>query len=1365
MNERATPVDTVAVRSVCPYCGVGCGIVFEVQGQQIVRVKGDRNHPANGGRLCTKGSRCEQVLKHASRLDSAWMRDARDQAVVRTGMDAALAGVASRLTRIIDQHGPDAVALYVSGQMSMEAQYLANKLAKGFLRTRHIESNSRLCMASAGSGYKLSLGADAPPGSYDDIDHADVFLVIGANMADCHPILFLRLLDRVRQGARLIVVDPRRTATAEKADLFLQIRPGSDLWLLNGLLHLMWVNGWTDAEFIERYTEGWEGMPDFLADHTPQKVAEQTGLAQADIEQAASWLGTAGNWMSLWTMGLNQSTHGTWHTNALCNLHLATGTIGRRGSGPFSLTGQPNAMGGREMGYMGPGLPGQRSALDAEDRAFVESVWQLPTGTLRAESGDGTLAMFDAMAAGEIRACWIICTNPVASVADRARVQAGLAAAELVIVQDAYADAETVAWADVVLPAALWAEGEGTMVNSERNVTLMQKAVDPPGDAMPDWQIIASVAQSMGYGDAFRYASAADIFDEIRQFWNPRTGYDLRGMDYARLRQESVQWPSPDQDMTNRHPLRYLNDGVSQHGHTDSDGHAPMLAFATPSRRARFFARPALPPAECPDDDYPFVLNTGRVQHQWHTLTKTGRVAALNRLNPGPFVEIHPQDAKRLGIEAASPVTIQSRRGLAVLPAVVTDRVQPGQCFAPFHWNDAFGKDLAVNALTSPAVDPESLQPEFKYCAVSLALAPHDGSLSPDPEHTQNPKNKEVVMTETVLISRVLGLDKLPALELDEHEKLYVQGYLAGLGLRERKAGFPQLPEQAPVNPLRRLQLNGLLAGIFMDTAVCQLPAGVAAGASADGRCGVTLAWASQTGTAETLAQELSAELASQGFHTKCLAVDKLSLASLAETGYVLFVVSTFGDGDAPDHAQPFWRALQEDSAPGLAGLQFAVLALGDSSYASYCGFGRNLDARLTALGATPLLARHDCDGDPAGQTAVWRNGLLVALAEPKRGKSGRVRGDWSREQPFVAKLVGNRVLNGEGSTKETRQIVLDISGSGLGYRAGDAVGIWPRNPSHEVDYLLQLWQLSGNEPVPNDAGTELTLRDWLWQRVDIARIPPPLLKQVANLSQDPALAGLLEEKNRPALQDWLRGKWLADLVARYPGLMGWQDWLAGCRRLQPRLYSIASAPAVYPQEIHLTMATVRWLDDSRGRGGICSTWLADAAPDSDVELYIQPTVNFLLPEDPARDVIMIGPGTGIAPFRAFLQQRQAIGATGRNWLFFGEQQAAADFYYREEMEALQHQGVLTRLDTAFSRDQVEKVYVQHRMREAGDELWRWLQTGANVYVCGDASRMARDVDAALREIVALHGQKNAQEVEGFMDLLVSERRYLRDVY
>src|SRR6478752_2581380 len=468
---------TTEVRAACSYCGVGCGITVSTDGSTVSKTVGDRLHPANGGRLCTKGATHLDLMHAPGRMATAFVRPARGEAAVPAPLDTAIAEAGTRLRRILDEHGPDAIALYVSGQMSMEAQYLSNKLVKGYLRGIHSESNSRLCMASAGTGYKQSLGADGPPGSYEDLDRADLFFVIGSNMADCHPILFLRMADRLKQGAKLIVVDPRRTTTADRADLFLQIQPGTDLALLNGLLHLL---------------------------------VEAGDIAEEDIRTAARWIGEAGEWMTLWTMGLNQSTHGTWSTNAICNLHLATGAICRPGSGPFSLNGQPNAMGGREMGYMGPGLPGQRSVFSAEDRAFVEEQWGIAPGSIRAESGAGTIDMFRRAAAGEIKAVWVVCSNPVASVANRRTVIEALETAELVIVQDVYGETATAAYADVVLPATLWVEADGVSVSSDRTMTLVKEIVPAPGEAQPDWLTICQIGRAMGY-DGFDFASSEAV--------------------------------------------------------------------------------------------------------------------------------------------------------------------------------------------------------------------------------------------------------------------------------------------------------------------------------------------------------------------------------------------------------------------------------------------------------------------------------------------------------------------------------------------------------------------------------------------------------------------------------------------------------------------------------------------------------------------------------------------------------------------------------------------------------------------------------------------------------------------------------------
>ncbi len=1303
----------------------------------IARVSGDKLHPANFGRLCTKGAtHAEMMAASEGRLTTALVRYDRDAEPVPTPVDDAVADAAARLKAIIERHGPDSVALYVSGQMSIEAQYLATKLAKGYLRTVHIESNSRLCMASAGTGFKQSLGADGPPGSYADFERTDLFFVIGSNMADCHPILYLRMADRLKAGAKLIVVDPRRSATAEKADLFLQLDPGTDLALLNGILHLLVEGGAIDQRFIAEHTEGWEAMPEFLAGYPPARVAEITGLSEADIRAAAAMIAAAGEWMSCWTMGLNQSTHGTWNTNAICNLHLATGAICRPGSGPMSLTGQPNAMGGREMGYMGPGLPGQRSVLAADDRAFVEEQWGLPNGSIRSDVGPGTIAMFEQMAAGDIKACWIICTNPVATVANRATVIAALENAELVITQDAYRDTATNRYADIALPAALWAESDAVMVNSERNLTLLQQSVPPLGEARPDWELICDIAHHLGFGADFAFKSSEQVFDEIRRFHNPTTGYDLRGITYDRLRDTPVQWPCPpagtdaDQD---RHPIRYLNDGISQHLHTDADGTTPRLAFPTASRRAVFHPRPHMAPAEMPDDDHPFVLNTGRLQHQWHTMTKTGRVDKLNKLNSGPFVEIHPEDAGRSGITDGGRVEVTSRRGRVLLPAVVTDRVLPGNVWVPFHWNDTHGADLTVNALTSDAVDPDSLQPEFKVCAVALT-----------------PVAAEIATAGHPLVA-ALDLHALKPPALTGDEKIYIAAFLAGTV--DGDPGVPVLPGAAPVRSAVRLWVDGMLAGAHSRLA------GATGEPDTLAATGPLVMWASQTGNAEEFAARVAEQL---GGSSDLMNMNDCDLSALTSARDVIVVTSTFGDGGPPDNGADFWDRLAAPDAPNLDGLRYAVLGIGDRSYDNFCGYAKSLDARLEDLGASKLLDRTECEAYDDAPMADWADRVTTLVQDSTTRQltpatARKVPEPFTRARPVAAPLVRNTLLTPPGAAKEVRQFGFDISAAvaehGIRYSAGDSLGVYAVNSAHAVDGWLSATGLCGADAVTVD-GEPTSLRDALTNSYDICRVTPNLLEFVAEHARDGADLG-----------KWSVGRNGLDLVQQVPVRVDPALWQEVLVRLTPRQYSISSSPLVSPHEVQLTVSVVRYRGaDGGARGGVASTFLADRA-DAPVPVFLQRSPHFRPPAESDIPMIMVGPGTGIAPFRGFLQERRALGHTGRNWLFFGDQHRDANFYYRSDLEDMVDDGLLNHLDLAFSRDQKKRVYVQHKMRDAGAEVWRWLADGAHFYVCGDASRMAKDVDAALTDIIREHGGMSADQAHDYTRGLVAEKRYVRDVY
>jgi ferredoxin-nitrate reductase len=686
-----------ATRTLCPYCGVGCGLVARTDGGRLATVEGDPLYPVNRGRTCRKPLELPAAVHARDRATTPLLRSSREARFEPAGWDGALADLAGRLRAIVDRHGPDAIAFYISGQLLTEDYYAVNKLAKGFLGTNNVDSNSRLCMSSAVAGYAGAFGYDGPPPAYADLAHADCLLLLGTNAAACHPIVWSRIRDR---DPFVIVADPRTTPTAEAADLHLPVRPGTDLALLNAMIAVIDAEGLVDADFVARRTSGWEETRAAARAWTPERAGEICGLSPDAIVTAARRF-AAGRSMALWSMGANQSRVGTLKNRALINLCLATGNIGRRGTGPLSLTGQPNAMGGRETGGLAHLLPGYRNVTAASDREAMEAHWGCPPISDR--PGLPAVQLFDALADGRVKAVWIAATNPVVSVPDAARVRAALARAELVVVQDAYHPTETSALADAVLPAAAWPEKDGTMTNSERRVGLVRRALEPPGDARPDWRIFAGLAAALGFGEQFAWPDAGAVFDEFAACTAGRP-CDMSGVSHERLRREGgVQWPCP--AGPDAVPAERL---YADH------------RFPTPDGRARFAPTPHAAPAETPGEDHPLLLTTGRVAEHWHTLTRTGKSAALHAAASEPILELHPGDA--CGLADGEPARIVSRRGTAIARVRLVETLPRGVAFVPFHWGalNLPGGAGQVNALTHGTTDPTSHQPELKALAVRV---------------------------------------------------------------------------------------------------------------------------------------------------------------------------------------------------------------------------------------------------------------------------------------------------------------------------------------------------------------------------------------------------------------------------------------------------------------------------------------------------------------------------------------------------------------------------------------------------------------------------------------------------------------------
>ena len=706
-------------RSTCPYCGVGCGVIIESDGVHITGVRGDPDHPANFGRLCTKGSTLHltaaPLLQQQTRLLQPMRRAARGGALTAVPWDAALDEVSERFAQTILRHGPDSVGLYLSGQLLTEDYYVFNKLGKGLIGTNNVDTNSRLCMSSAVAGYKASLGADAVPCNYDDIALAQTVFITGSNMAWAHPVLFRRLEDarRANPAMKLIVADPRRTETADSADLFLQLLPGTDVVLHHAMLHVLLWEDLTDRGYIAAHTSGFADLRDRVREYTPAHAAQVCGLKAEDIVQAARWFGAHTPSLSLYCQGLNQSSSGSDKNSTLINLHLATGQIGKPGAGPFSLTGQPNAMGGREVGGLANQLSAHRDLANAQHRAEVAALWGVKD--VPAEPGKSAMAMFRAAAEGEIKALWIVCTNPAQSLPDQAMVRRALARCEFVVVQEAYRATATAGYADVLLPATTWGEKDGTVTNSERRISRVRRAVPPLGQARDDWAIARDVAQRLETRlpsrrashltgtSMFNFANAESVWNEHRESTRGRD-LDITGLSYDKLEQPQL-WPYP----------QGANQGSAR---LYSDGH-----FATPDGRARFVAPAWRPTAELRDARYPVSLTSGRLRDQWHGMSRSGTLGRLFAHTPEPALQMHPQELARRQWRDGDLVRVASRRGELVLPVQASDSVAPAQAFIAMHWGSEFVSGLGVNALTSPATCPQSQQPELKHAAVRITSA------------------------------------------------------------------------------------------------------------------------------------------------------------------------------------------------------------------------------------------------------------------------------------------------------------------------------------------------------------------------------------------------------------------------------------------------------------------------------------------------------------------------------------------------------------------------------------------------------------------------------------------------------------------
>ena len=691
-------------KTTCCYCGVGCGIVVHKDRNGRLLVEGDKDHPVNSGMLCSKGMNLHYtVMDQSDRLLYPEMRYNKNLPRQRVSWDQALERTAAVFNTLIEKYGPDAVAFYASGQCLTEEYYVVNKLIKGFIGSNNLDTNSRLCMSSAVAAYKMSLGEDSMPLSYDDLELADCIFVAGANPAWCHPIIWRRIetARAANPQLKIIVSDPRRTQTCAYADIHLQLRPGTDVILHHAIARVIIENGDIDIQFIQNHSEGFDAFKEKVMERSIAEASILCDVPEVLIRNAAACIGNAKGFISMWTMGLNQSVIGVNKNLSLINLNLITGHIGKPGSGPFSLTGQPNAMGGREVGGMANMLPAHRDLNKEEDRKFVQTFWG--GTTISSRPGYTATEMFDALADGRLKAIWIMGTNPLVSLPDVRKAEAALKKAKYVVVQEVSNRAETLAYADVVLPAAAWAEKQGTMTNAERRISLLEKITNPPGEALPDAEIICRFATKMGY-HGFAYDNVSEIYKEHCAL-TENTNIDISGLSYDLLKEKrSVQWPYRKSEAGEGTKRLFMD-----------------KQFHTKSGKAIIHTCNDANLSEPPSEDLPLVLTTGRIRDHWHTMSKTGKVNKLRQHSPNAFVELHPDDAFSRNIADNQLVEVVNNRGTVRLKAKITDEIKKGVVFIPMHWGKILNSDLnRVNNLTSGLIDAISKEPDFKFSAVEL---------------------------------------------------------------------------------------------------------------------------------------------------------------------------------------------------------------------------------------------------------------------------------------------------------------------------------------------------------------------------------------------------------------------------------------------------------------------------------------------------------------------------------------------------------------------------------------------------------------------------------------------------------------------